>query len=83
MKYILFTLTLLVGLVTSFLIWIYIQRANLVYNSEGRFFSQEDGVVYHEHAKESYGIFALIGVILSAFLIIKLIKGKIQVTNNS
>jgi len=71
------------GLTTSFFIWIYIQRANLDYNSEGRFLSPEDGVVFHEQAKETYGILALLGLILTVIFIIRLIKRKTQIANKT
>ncbi len=69
MKYILFIL----GLFTAFFIWIYIQKVNLDYNLEGRFFSPEDGVVYHQQSKEVYGILALLGLILTGICVIRLI----------
>lgn len=65
------------GLITSLFIWIYIQRAKLDYNSEGVFFSSEDGIVYHEQAKEVYGILTLLGLILTGLFIIRII----QITN--
>jgi len=69
------------GLITSFFIWIYIQRANLDYNSDGRFFSTE-GLVYHEQSKEVYGVLAFLGLILTGLFLIKLIK-KIQMANRT
>lgn len=53
--------------------WTYIQRANFNYNAEGKFFSSEDGIVYHEHAKEVYGILALLGLVLTGILLVKLV----------
>ena len=68
-------LTLLIlGLITSFLSWVYIQRANLDYNSEGMFLSLEEGVVYHEQTKEVFGVLALLGLILTVIFVIKLIR---------
>lgn len=60
------------GLTTSFLIWIYIKRANLDYNIEGKCFSTE-GVVYHEQTKDMYGILVLLGLLLTVICMIKLI----------
>jgi len=71
MKYKRNLIILLIGLITFFFIWMYIQRVNLDYNTEGRFFSPENGVVYQEQAKDVYGILALIGLILTAVLIYK------------
>lgn len=71
-------------MITSLLVWIYIQRANLDYNAEGRYFSSEDGVVYHEQAKEVYGILTLFGLTLTGILIVRLIiKRKTQVANKT
>lgn len=84
MKYILYILTTIIGLITSLFIWIYIQRVNLDYNSEGRFFSAEDGIVYHNQAKEVYGILALFGVILTGLLFVRLIlRRKTQTANRT
>jgi hypothetical protein len=51
----------------------FLQRANIEYNANGRFLSP-DGVVYHEQAKQVYGILALLGVFLTGTLIYKQIK---------
>ena len=84
MKSILYILTVATGLITSLFVWIYIQRTNLDYNSEGRFFSPEDGVVYYEQAKEVYGILALFGLILTGTLIVRLIiRRKTQIANKT
>ncbi|WNJ18257.1 hypothetical protein [Pontibacter sp. G13] len=83
MKYLLFILTGLLGLITLFFTWIYIQRANLDYNPEGRFFSAEDGVVFHEQAKIVYGMLALLGLILTVVCMIPLLKRKTQLPKNA
>jgi len=57
------------GLLTSLFIWIYIQRVNLDYNSEGLCFSPEESVVYHEQAKVVYGFLALLGLVLTRIII--------------
>jgi TRAP-type C4-dicarboxylate transport system permease small subunit len=74
MKNIRYILTLIVGLITVFFTWTYIQRANFDYNSEGRFFSADDQIVYSQQAKELYGILTIIGLILTVILLLKLIK---------
>ncbi|WP_378174018.1 hypothetical protein [Aquimarina sp. SS2-1] len=74
MKYIHYVILLIIGCFTSFFLWMYIQRANLDYNSEGTFLSLDDGVVYKEQTKEVYGILALCGLILTGVLVYKLIK---------
>ena len=83
MKYIAYILTLILGLISSFFVWIYIQRANLDYNSEGRYFSPQNGVVYHEQTKEIYGMLALLGLILTAIFMVRLIKRKTQRANKT
>ena len=57
-------------------IWVYVQRVNFDYNSEGTFFSTEEGVVYHEQAKDVYGILALFGVILTVLSVRLIMKRK-------
>ncbi len=71
-KLILYILTFIIGLITSLFLWIFIQRNSLDYNSEGVFFSAEEGLVYHEQAKDAYGFLALLGLILTVLLILKL-----------
>jgi len=74
MKYILHIVTLLIGFTTAFCIWMYIQRANLNYNANGKYFSIQDGVVYHEQTKEVYGMLSILGLILIGILIYKWVK---------
>ncbi|MDH7447627.1 hypothetical protein [Aquimarina sp. 2201CG14-23] len=74
MKYIRYIILTILGCITTFFIWMYIQRANLDYNTEGTFLSIEDGVVYNEQAKEVYGILALCGLILTGVFFYKLIR---------
>ncbi|WP_074407322.1 MULTISPECIES: hypothetical protein [Aquimarina] len=74
MKYIRYIILLIIGLITSFCIWSYIQRANFEYNPEGKFLSPEDGVVYTEQAKEVYGILAFLGLIVTGIIIYRTIK---------
>ncbi len=58
---------------TSLFTWIYIQRVNLDYNSEGRFLSVEEGIVYHEQIKEVYGMLSFFGIISTGILVTRLI----------
>ncbi|WP_298544959.1 hypothetical protein [uncultured Aquimarina sp.] len=74
MKYIHYIILTILGCVTTFFIWMYIQRANLDYNTEGTFLSIEDGVVYTEQAKEVYGILALCGLISTVVFFYKFIR---------
>ncbi len=74
MKYIRYLILALIGCVTTFFIYMYIQRTNLDYNTEGKFLSLEEGVVYTEQAKEVYGILALCGLILAGIFFYKLIR---------
>ncbi|MEO9871436.1 hypothetical protein [Ekhidna sp.] len=73
MKYTHYIFILFIAIITSLLLWIYIKRASFDYDSEGRFFSSEDGAVYHEQTLEVYGLFALFGLILTGVLIVRLI----------
>ncbi|WP_169513372.1 hypothetical protein [Flexithrix dorotheae] len=66
-------MTTIIGLVTALFIWIYVQRVKLDYNSEGKFFSAEEGVVYLEPAEETYGFLALSGLIMTGTLMTLLI----------
>lgn len=77
MKYVHYIPVLVMGLITSFLIWIYSQRANLDYNPEGKHFSLQDNVVYYKKAKEIYGVLALFGLIFTVVFIIRLVKNSI------
>jgi len=74
MKYTYYISALVMGLIASFFIWIYIQTANIETNSQGRFFSAKDGIVYHEQPKEVYGILAILGLILTGLFTIKSIR---------
>lgn len=79
MRYLLYILLIIIGFVTSVLTWIFIQRVALDYNSEGRFYSPEEGIIYNEQAILVYGLLALLGLIFTGILIIKLFaKRKIQ-----
>ncbi len=74
MKYIRYIILAILGCVTTFFIWMYIQRTNLDYNTEGKYLLLEEGVVYTEQAKEVYGILALCGLILTGVFVYKLIR---------
>jgi len=54
-------------------VWIYIQRVNLDYNSEGRYFSLEEGVVYHKEAEAVYGFLAILGIVLTGLFLTRII----------
>ena len=45
------------------------QRAQLEYNTEGRNFSAEEGVVYLEQTKDTYGILAIVGLVITTILV--------------
>jgi len=72
-------LALIMGLITSFFIWSYTQRANLDYNVDGKHFSLEDGVVYHKQAIEAYGFIALLGVIFTGLFMNRLLRKKTRI----
>ena len=67
-------ISIIMVLITSFCIYGYIQRANLDYNTEGRYFSIEEGVVYKEQTKEWYGGIAVLGLIATGILTYKIMK---------
>ena len=69
-------------MITSLFAWVFIQRGKLNYNSEGRFYSPEDGVVYHEQTKEVFGILVLIGLILTGLFIVRITGKKTLRVNN-
>jgi len=76
MRYTRYLVVLILGLLTSFFTWNYIHRVQLDYDTEGKFFSSEDGVVYYEQAKEIYGILAFLGLIFTGIILYKLIRNK-------
>lgn len=71
MKYVRYTIILTIALITSFCICNYIERVSFDYNTQGRFFSLEDGAVYHEQTKEVFGVLTLLGVFTTGILIYK------------
>jgi len=50
------------------------QRVKLNYNAEGRFFSSEEGIVYHMQTKEVFAVLVLFGVIITGVLIVKIVS---------
>jgi len=69
-------LLIIIVSVTTVFAWVYMQRLKLDYNSEGRFYSLQDGVVYNEQAIAVYGFFTFLGLVLTGILIIKITKKK-------
>ncbi len=65
--------TIIIGSITAFCIWIYIEKAKLPYDANGTYFSEE-GIVYHEQAKEVYGLLSIIGLLITSILAYKLIR---------
>lgn len=65
--------TFIIGCITAFCIWMYIEKAKLPYDINGTYFSEE-GIVYHEQAKEVYGLLSIIGLLVTSILVYKLIK---------
>jgi len=74
MKYIKYTIIIIITCFTIFCTWMYFQRASFTYTDEGTFFSVEEGVVYHEQTKEFYGIVSVLGLFLLGIVIYRLIK---------
>lgn len=66
--------TIIIASITLFCIWSYIERVNFHYNSEGKYFSIKNTVVYYEQTKAVYALLAILGFIITLILIIKLIK---------
>jgi hypothetical protein len=52
-----FTLCFLLVLLTAFSGWEFFFRYRLAYNEMGRYFDEEEVVVYHEQAIPFYGLF--------------------------
>lgn len=69
-------LTFLIGSATALFLWMYVQRAQLEYNSEGRYFSAEEGVVYLEQTKDTYGLLVIIGLVTTTILVTVWIRSK-------
>ena len=76
-------MTYLTGLLSIIFIWLYIRRASLDYNDEGRFFCTKNMVVYHEQTKEIYGILAILGMIVTGILFVFIIKRKLCERNKN
>ncbi|MGY3791262.1 hypothetical protein [Aquimarina sp. 433] len=65
--------TFILGSITAFCIWMYIEKAKLPYDANDTYFSEE-GIVYHEQAKEVYGLLSIIGLLITSILAYKLIR---------
>lgn len=60
----------ILAVLSSLFIWLYIQRSMLPYNSEGRFFDSETGVVYHQQTNSLIGLIAIVMVLLTVILVV-------------
>jgi len=67
---------ILIVSLTLFCAFMYIERAYLNYNEEGRFLSLNTGIVYEEQTKEVFGAFTIIGLVITGILFYKEVKNK-------
>jgi hypothetical protein len=78
-----FFLCLLMVLLTAFFGWEFCFRYGLVYNEMGRYFDEENVVVYDEQAMPVYGmifVFCLLTLIMMCGCTLKTVRG--QKNNN-
>ena len=68
MKQLIKILTIASAVVTFIFIWLYLNLTKLPYDIEGRYFDEEEAIVYHEQTKELYGLFVLAGLLLTGIL---------------
>ncbi|HRE56690.1 MAG TPA: hypothetical protein PLW09_02630 [Candidatus Kapabacteria bacterium] len=70
--------TILLAILTIVFASIFINRLTLPYNSVGNYFSETDGIVYHEQSVISYGVLTFVlsttTIILTYLTIIKTSK---------
>ena len=76
MKLLLYILTVISIFITILFAKIFLQRVGLDYNEEGRYFDPELSLIYTEQAKIVYGIFAVIGLIVTGLLLFIIIRRK-------
>ena len=69
-------LTVVISLATALFFWMYLQRGKLEYTTEGRYFSAEEGVVYLEQTRDSYGLLAIVGLVTTTILVTVWIRSK-------
>ena len=58
---------LIIGLVFGIL---WLQRLQLDYNSEGRYFDQEQGIVYTDNGIVAYGTVAFVSLLIGTFFLV-------------
>lgn len=75
-KHVSLILTILFTVLTLLLSWTFFNRMRLNYNSDGNYFDENSGVVYHEQALIVYGILALVSLLLTVLTFWKLKKLK-------
>lgn len=63
-------LAAIIGSIAALFFWLYMLRTKYDYNDQGRFFSPEEGVVYHEQTQEVYGMLALVGGLFTIVLLV-------------
>ena len=68
MKQLIKILTIASAVVTFIFIWLYLNLTKLPYDIEGRYFDEEEAIVYHEQTKELYGLLVLAGLLLTGIL---------------
>ncbi len=70
MKYLILTATIIISLLSFWLGCLYFGRVFLDYNSEGRYYSVEEGTVYLEQTCEVFGVLTIVGIVISSLLVI-------------
>jgi len=73
-KRILIILTTILFVLTAVFSFIYLNRLKMNYNSEGNYFNENPGVVYHQQAVIIWGIIALVLFFLTVLTAWKLKK---------
>ena len=56
--------------------WVFIKRIRLPYNSEGRYFDEGSGVVYHQQAVVVYGLLSIIVLAIIVGVVYRLSRPK-------
>jgi hypothetical protein len=59
-KYLLPIFTTILGALTILFAWMFVNRWNMPFNSEGNYFGKSAGVVYHEQSVLVYGFITIV-----------------------
>lgn len=78
MKEIRLSLLFIFSIITLILAWVFIERYQLPYTSEGSYFDEQQGVVYDEDAMEAYGFLTATFFILTLATFVRVVKRKVN-----